>query len=101
MSNLSPYFKMIMFALIASLAILLSGCFSAVPVVPKEAPRQLPIQAMAECPKRLPEPHDDLDIVPWEIAKSRLKSLILRTQAEYFACKEKQERLVDWIESGR
>ncbi|HEX7046562.1 MAG TPA: hypothetical protein VF275_03185, partial [Gammaproteobacteria bacterium] len=67
-------------------------------VAVKEAPRQIPVQAMARCPDTLPTIPSDLPQMPVGKAMMTLITAVNASQREYFLCKAKQERLADWIE---
>lgn len=63
----------------------------------KEAPRQIPVQAMAKCPDSLPTIPQALPQMPIGTAMAVLITAVNESQKEYFLCKAKQERLADWI----
>lgn len=95
----SPHFKFVIVVLLILLVTILSGCSTQGPLVVKEAPRQLPIQAMAKCPDSLPTLPQNLPQLPIGNALALLISAVNESQKEFYLCKAKQERLTDWIES--
>lgn len=97
----SPHFRLTIAALIILSVMILSGCSTLVPVEAKPEPRQIPVQAMAKCPDSLPEIPQNLPQLPVGNALALLITVVNQSQKEFYLCKAKQERLVDWIEDGR